>query len=361
VAPYAPPDEKQRRAYAFFATAIHQRYGHRGHFRPWAKLSFPSFTRAYRFVYPTLLCAGTDRAFLHDVRTGALVQSIDIGLEDVCYVDVDERYVFVCEPDVLHVFSRGEGGAEVLRIPRGVLFSKVVGPSTPIDRLGDPFVSVLTLYPGIDEYPPVFIAGTCVWHRNSLFKLKAIILFLFCLAHVSRDGHDLVILTTRNHVFLIRDFERISRGETSLETAGPVLHLSRQAKCFYLAFEHGRVCVATVRAMHHFFPGLHALMSFLNYFQSLGLFIFPADMCQDDSTDLTRVVFVQPFAGPAPRHSPDISCMQLTDRRVYFTWDDERRRDVPLYKDEENELGLSSPTTPSMSRVDPEFGRHHHL
>jgi hypothetical protein len=67
------------------------------------------------------------------------------------------------------------------------------------------------------------------------------------LAHVSRDGRDLVIMTTRNQVFLVRDFERIWRGETSVETSGQVLHLSGQAKCFYLAFENGHVCVATVR------------------------------------------------------------------------------------------------------------------
>jgi hypothetical protein len=250
-APHAPPDEKQRRTHAFFPTAIHPRHGRRGHFRPWASLSFPAFTRAYRLAYPTLLCAGTDRAFLCDVRTGALVQAIDIGLTDVCYVDVDERYVFVCEPEVLRVFSRGDGGGEeVLRVPRDGLFSKIVGPSSLLDR--DPFVSVLTLVPKVDESPPIFIAGMCScgtfrfffsWNHHYLS-------FLSCLlAHVSRDGRDLVVLTTRGHVFLIRDFERVCRGETSLETCRTALNLSR-AKCFYLAFEHGRVCVATVRTIY---------------------------------------------------------------------------------------------------------------
>jgi hypothetical protein len=70
------------------------------------------------------------------------------------------------------------------------------------------------------------------------------------LAHVSRDGRDLVIMTSRSHVLFIRDFERISHGEASLETSGTVLHLSEQAECFYLAFEHGRVCVATVRTVY---------------------------------------------------------------------------------------------------------------
>ena len=171
VAPYAPPDEKQKRTYEFFATVPpHQRYAPHGHFRPWAKLSFPTFTRAYRLAYPTLLCAGMDRAYLHDVRTGRLVQSIDIRPEDICYVDVNERYVFVCEPEALHVFSRADGGNEALRIQRGVSFSKALSPSTPIDR--DRFVSVLPLHTGVDAHPPIFIAGTSAWHYPHTYILK---------------------------------------------------------------------------------------------------------------------------------------------------------------------------------------------
>lgn len=77
-----------------------------------------------------------------------------------------------------------------------------------------------------------------------------------------------MVLTTRSLVFLIRDFERVCRGETSLETSRTALNLSR-AKCFYLAFEHGRVCVATVRAIYLVFLFLFSFISltFLsNYF-----------------------------------------------------------------------------------------------
>src|SRR5258708_10456986 len=83
--------------------------------------------------------------------------------------------------------------------------------------------------------------------RPCSLKLRFLSLLHFLLAHVSRDGRDLAIMTTRSHVFLIRDFERVCRGEASLETSGLELHLSDQADCFYLAFEHGRVCVVTVR------------------------------------------------------------------------------------------------------------------
>ena len=164
VALYAPPDEKQKRTYEFFAKIpAHRRYAPHGHFRPWAKLSFPTFTRAYRLAYPTLLCVGMERAYLHDVRTGALVQTIDIRPEeDICYVDVNERHVFVCEPEAFHVFSRADVGSEVLQILRGDSFSKVLGPSTPIDR--EPFVSVLPLHTQLHAQLSNFLAGACGWH-----------------------------------------------------------------------------------------------------------------------------------------------------------------------------------------------------
>ena len=90
-------------------------------------------------------------------------------------------------------------------------------------------------------------------------------------------------------------------------------------------------------------------------------------------TDLTKVLFVQPFSlfGPDPALSRDISCIQVTDRRVYFTWDDAKRRlDIPLFKDEKAGLDLLSLKSSALStvgqldeprdRVGIEFGRHHH-
>ena len=73
----------------------------------------------------------------------------------------------------------------------------------------------------------------------------------FRIAHVSRDGRDLAILSSRDRLLLIRDFERVCRGEVSLADAGQVLRLFPGDRCCYLAFEHGRVCVATVRCSIH--------------------------------------------------------------------------------------------------------------
>ena len=76
-------------------------------------------------------------------------------------------------------------------------------------------------------------------HRNFILTSRV--------AHVSRDGRDLVVLSHQRRVVFIQDFERICRGETSLEQAGLSLSIRAQDGCCYLGFEHGRVCVATVR------------------------------------------------------------------------------------------------------------------
>jgi hypothetical protein len=161
-------DEGQRRASAF-AAAMHHRYAPRGHFRPWANLSFPEHTFGTRLAYPTLLSANARRAFLHDVRTGELVQTIDVGGSGggrlgglgLCYVDVNERYAFVCGSRALHVLAR-DSGAEVLRIPSNAVVSKtaevVVSESVP-GVPGKPFTEVLSLRPGRDDIRPDFLAG----------------------------------------------------------------------------------------------------------------------------------------------------------------------------------------------------------
>jgi hypothetical protein len=166
-----------------------------------------------------------------------------------------------------------------------------------------------------------------------------------------------VVLTTISRVILIRDFERICRKEISLEHAGQVLRLYPGDQYFYLAFEHDRVCVATVRVL--FYP-LHVARTSLispNAFylpflssssfllQLHGLYVVNVD--KSPSINSAKVVLVRPYVNPTPGPYYAITCMQLTDRRVYFTWEDARRRDdVPLYKDE----GSSSYGSLSMVR-----------
>ena len=52
---------------------------------------------------------------------------------------------------------------------------------------------------------------------------------------------------------------------------------------------------------------------------------------------------MQPFKS-ASDSLPPISCMQLTDRHIYFTWVDELRRpNIPLFQDAEDAQELAPP------------------
>jgi hypothetical protein len=113
-------------------------------------------------------------------------------------------------------------------------------------------------------------------------------------------------------------------------------------------------------------------MSFLIIFQSLGLHIFAVDKIQHDSTGLEKVMLVQPCVRPMAENQPlrfALSCTQLTDRRVYFTWDNMRRRDIPLFTDEESKLEIipspgASAIVETWENARPRWNldrRHHYL
>lgn len=93
--------------------------------------------------------------------------------------------------------------------------------------------------------------------------------------------------------------------------------------------------------------------------QNHALYVFNVD--GGDSIDL-KVVSVRPYLDSAPMSNHKSSCMQLTDRRIYFTWEDARRRDVPLYKDEADtrpEPSAMSTAEPSHEAwANPNFGGH---
>ncbi|KAH9000896.1 hypothetical protein EDB86DRAFT_2777726, partial [Lactarius hatsudake] len=284
VAIHSPPDVEQIDASACAAT-VYSQYAPRGQFRPWALLALPGFTTLYRLAYPTLICANSRRAFLYDVRTGSLVHTIDFHLQ-ICYVDVNEHHAFVCEPDAVHVFSR-ESGNEVLEIPADATVRCNLLVEGPIS---DKFITPLSVSPKRDKSRPRFIAGMLT-------------------PHVSRDGRDLVVLSHKRRVVFIRDFERICRGENSLERSGLSLSVRSQDVCCYLGFEHGRVCVATVRISRSPTAIAHIGLKI----QGLYIFTFGPDLS-------AKAAFVRPSKNVSAG-SHQISCMQLTDRHIYFTWE----------------------------------------
>lgn len=159
-------------------------------------------------------------------------------------------------------------------------------------------------------------------------------ILISCIARVSSDGRDLVVLSEKHRVIFIRDFERICRGETTFERAAVVLGIRPEDICYDLGFEHGRVCVASVRISQ-----VHLVMDHVHFALKVhGLYIFTFD------PDLSaNAVFVRPSHAPTAKSSLT-GCIQLTNRHIYFTWEDSsHRQDIPLFEDAENALELPSP------------------
>ena len=113
------PDANQLDVYGL------QYSGMEGYFRPWAVLHMPEPASVFRFVYPTLVVAAYDRAFLWDIPSGKLIQIMegfqliisDNGsnhyLQAIVNVEISERHVFIAGEFYLRVLSR-ETGKSVL-------------------------------------------------------------------------------------------------------------------------------------------------------------------------------------------------------------------------------------------------------
>jgi hypothetical protein len=154
----APPNVMQNAAFAEAAEVYHQ-YAPRGQFRPWALLQFPDFIGACRLVYCTIICATFEQTFLYNVRTGSLMQMINIHLRTLSCVDASEHHIFVCEQDVVHVFSQ-ESGVEVLRIPADATVQCSWCMEVPFLVSGDWFTTPISVSPKVDGSPrSKFIAG----------------------------------------------------------------------------------------------------------------------------------------------------------------------------------------------------------
>lgn len=117
--PEAAPDEEMYTNYR----AAKKRCGvsHKGHFKPWALINAPSSTNSFRFVFPTLLGASSDRVHVWDVRTGKRTMSCSLAIAStgmnavdellpgrVNYVEVSDKYIFTCCTRALRVYHRDD-------------------------------------------------------------------------------------------------------------------------------------------------------------------------------------------------------------------------------------------------------------
>ena len=163
VAADAPPGVRQM-AESAHVTELYRHYAPRGQFLPWSLLRSDEPVNLYRLKCPTLVLANKEHAFLYDVTTGSLLQTISINCSTFCSLDVNARHVFVSEPCAVRVFSR-ESGIEVLRIPAEAAIRCSQHVEDPFLISGGWFTTTLSVFPEVDESPrPEFITG--VFIRN---------------------------------------------------------------------------------------------------------------------------------------------------------------------------------------------------
>ncbi|KAG6830268.1 hypothetical protein H0H92_001534 [Tricholoma furcatifolium] len=288
VASDSMPTARQRRVFTVAEEkyAVESPGATRGHFRPWAILRPPQLTRAFRFYYPTLGAAGWDHIYLWDVRTGTLIQTIEqtqSGMQnqsqdtvpaafevlgDINYIEVSEKYVFLCGTHFLRVFSRASGrstakvrdGASL--VPQEVVCSRVAMPDSP-NLILDEFIGV----------------------------------------HISPCGSHLAALMMSSRLIILPDFERAL--QSNVRTFDIALEVQLGSPCLssrYLAFENGRISVVT----------------------KTGVFIVQPDWTSLATATPDSPPEVMIFRVPALGDSSclgAVSCLQMTDTGLFLNWD----------------------------------------
>ncbi|TFK33146.1 hypothetical protein BDQ12DRAFT_700895 [Crucibulum laeve] len=291
------PDHHQNRMSDLTFLHIHPSSTPRGRFKPWALLQMPEITRAYRFVYPTLLVAAFTRVFLWDIRTGSHFQTIeDIqltpgggwGLGELNYVEVSPRHVFVCGEHAIRVFDRGSG-KHVLDISSSyIVYGNWKYTLARDERVERREGSALVNH-------KVDVARVTPLERPRLIDE-------FIAAHVSTCGRHLVGLLSSSRLVIIYNFERIIRGEATLHDLALDVQLgSPRSASVYLAFENDRVAVVT-----------HS-----------GVFIITVDPSSQfhvkTKTPPTLLVSRIPTF-IYPPFLASVSCLQMTDTGLFLNW-----------------------------------------
>ncbi|EIN05496.1 hypothetical protein PUNSTDRAFT_145915 [Punctularia strigosozonata HHB-11173 SS5] len=282
-----------------------------GYFQPWCRLLMPEDARAFRFVYPTLLVASHTRAYLWDIPSGRLIQTIE-GIQElnegtllgaIHYVELSERHVYICGRSQLRVFSRAENGKLLLAVSSAPWTSRQ--PTYQTQTIIDYGPSNNDEHAGVLERmalsPPVV--------QSPIFLLPA----MFNAAHVSPCGRHLAILTSDSKLLLVEDLDRVLTGNVTFDQAVTSIALGSVtfAGGIYLAYGRGRVAAATASGV--FVLTLNARRC------------FDGDPDASSSMDPTRPSF------PHVRVSRvididdvgnlrDMGCLQLTDLGVWFAW-----------------------------------------
>ncbi|KAJ6623185.1 hypothetical protein B0H10DRAFT_2011583 [Mycena sp. CBHHK59/15] len=317
---FSPPDDRQSDISTFAADMHGFPFLTRGHFKPWAVLRPPAFTRAFRFVFPTLLAATHDCLFIWGVPTGELVQVIrniqispdGVGSEsllgDLNYVEISARsdgHAFICGHNSLRVFSRTSG-----RCVLDILSSQV--------SYGNTVYSFVTDGGHLHD-----------WRSNSVLKPQPIhnlivsaatngrrLLDEFIAVHVSACGSHIAALLASSRLIIIPFFERAISGAVDIRDIALDIQLGSPVSVGkYLAFENGRVAVATGTGL---------------FVVELNLNARTSDSVERPPISIHRAAW---FNNPVSLNC--VTCLQMSDTGIFFNWDTPSENDtIREYQDD---------------------------
>jgi len=289
----------------------------RGHFKPWALLTTPEFGRAFRFFFPTLLVASFTRAYLYDVVSAQLIQTIQVIqangpdlIIDINYVELNDDYVFICGSSWLRVFKRSNG-----QLAYSV-------PSTSVPAIPAIGLSMSAYKNGLltSESPK----STLPFRKGESRAIDESPSFVA--AHVS--GNHLAALLSDCRVLLIKDFIQVADGKKQLSDSAlevclydPDSHLGDKISV-YLAFEYERVAVVAS-------SGVFVLTLDAARYRLISppttrgetKDIFNHSLLTDSPFPELLVSRIYPFD-----HAPLLSavtCLQMTETKLFLTYDPE--------------------------------------
>ncbi|KXN82163.1 hypothetical protein AN958_02972 [Leucoagaricus sp. SymC.cos] len=242
-------------------------------------------TRAFRFVYPTLLVAASDCLLLWDVRTGTLVDRMDgisnlippshnptanlnwpasltsSTLGTICYVEVNEKYALLRKRG--RWISMWKNSGKVIVNHKTEL--------TDTNQTPSPFH---------DDLSEHCIAET---------------------AHFSPCGKHLAILAHMSRLLIIPYFERVLDGRVrNYHDIMIDLQLGASHESIYLAYENDRIGIVT----------------------QLGVFIVHPIFPPPDDLETPPKVHVQrvPLLND-PQLLFYVSCLQMTSTSLWINWE----------------------------------------
>ncbi|KAG6330160.1 hypothetical protein ID866_8928, partial [Astraeus odoratus] len=298
----SPPDKQMNQAWCE-ATLQWPPPTRRGHFRPWALVRIPEISRAFRFSYPTLLAASEGNAYLWHVPQGRLVETIrniqrvrdndDLGR--ICYVEVNDKYAFICGTKQLRIFER-QGGALVYHLSPKCL------PPKALQVLHSDGGAGSTLFATPQEL--------------SNRHVKTVDDGCFLAVHVSGDGRDIALLTSSGILALIPAFQRLISGEAKVSDIAVQINFQLHKLIIpdvsiYLAMSErdGKVAVATRRGLFLVSP-------------DIDFSRFDAERPAYPGVVVTRLSMFD-----EKRFRSYITCLQITRTGVYFNWKPSKRGD----------------------------------